>query len=135
MTARPAVAPGNAAKLRVLSGKRIRRPVVSPWMVFSLVVVVAMLGLVMARTSLDAGAFELAQLEREIAVAQADNTRLRLEIATLESPERVGPLAIEMGMTYPSDRITVFVDGSAGADGVPDPRWAGIERYALVQTP
>ncbi|MDH3517391.1 MAG: hypothetical protein OEM66_00530 [Acidimicrobiia bacterium] len=135
MTARPAVAPGQAARLRVLAGKRIRRPVLSPWMVFSAVVVVAILGLVIARTSLDSGAYDLARLERDIAIAQAHNTRLRLEIATLESPERIGPKALEMGLTYPSERITVFVDGSSGPDGVPDPRWAGIERYALVQTP
>lgn len=121
--------------MKVLSGRRQRRPVFSPWMVFSAVVVVAMLGLVLSRTSLDAGAFELAELERRIATAQADNTRLRLEIATLESPERIGPLAIEMGLIYPVERITVFVDGSSAPDGDPDPRWAGIERYALVQQP
>ncbi len=135
MTAQPLLVPRPIGRLRVLAGRRPSRPVLSPWMLFSVVVVVAMLGIVLARTSLDAGAYELAGLDNQITLAQETNTKLRLDIATLESPERIGPLAVEMGLTYPTERITVFVDGSAGPKDAADPRWAEIDRYALVATP
>jgi cell division protein FtsL len=70
-----------------------------------------MFGLVVARTSLDAGAFELADLNQQIAAEQDRQQLLELEVARLESPTRIAPLADEMGLVYPDDRRTLFVDG------------------------
>lgn len=130
MTARPARTPRPARGLRVIQGRNLRTPVVTPWVAFTAVVVVAFLGLVMARTALDRGAFELAELDRQIAVEQTRHQQLLLEVATLESPARVGPLAAEMGLVYPEERQPLVVRGVVGPEPGMDPRWAGLGGYA-----
>lgn len=133
MTARPLRAPvRRAAGLRVVQGRRARRPVVTPFLAFVLIVLVALFGIVFARTALDQGAFDLAELDRAIVAAQTENTRLRLEVARLESPTRVAPLAEQMGMVFPSVRDTVVVESITDPLEPADPRWASIGRYAAA---
>lgn len=132
MTARPLRIPRPAGGLRVVQGRTIRKPVVAPWMAFTLVVVVAFVGLAIARTAMDQGAFELAELDRRIAVEETRNQHLRLDVSRLESPARIGPLAEEMGLVYPEDRVLVVVRGVAGPGPDEDPRWAAIDRYAAA---
>lgn len=98
------------SSLRVIQGRRIKRPTVAPWMVMALIGVVAFLGLGFARTSLDRSAFELAELNAEIDTQLAINQELELEIARLENPARIAPLAIEMGMVIPTDTNQLLVD-------------------------
>ena len=116
MTARVSrtAAASSRPRLRVVQG-RLRRPAVAPWLGFAVVFVVAMLGLALARTALDRGAFELSELTRRLTVAETDNQRLRLEVARLESPARIGPLAEGMGLVYPSGRTLLLVDGRVAA--------------------
>lgn len=133
MTARPLRVPQPRSPLRVIQGRRIRRPVVAPWMAFAVVVVGAFLGLVVSRTALDRGAFELADLDRAIAVAETDHQHLLLEVARLESPSRVAPLAEQMGLVYPAERQPVLARGVIPADPALSPRWAGLERLALPE--
>lgn len=111
MTA-PAARPGRQTEssLRLIQGRRVRRPTVAPWMVMALIGVVAFLGLGFARTSLDRSAFELAELNAEIDGQLALNQKLKLEIARLENPARIAPLALEMGMVIPSDTNQLLVD-------------------------
>lgn len=111
MTA-PAARQGRQAdgSLRLIQGRRLRRPTVAPWMVMALIGVVAFLGLGFARTSLDHSAFELAELNSEIDAELALNQKLNLEIARLENPARIAPLAVEMGMVIPSDTKQLLVD-------------------------
>jgi len=111
MTA-PAARSGRQAdgSLRLIEGRRLRRPNVAPWMVMTLIGVVAFLGLGFARTSLDRSAFELAELNSEIDAELALNQKLKLEIARLENPARIAPLAVEMGMVIPSDTKQLLVD-------------------------
>lgn len=137
MTARPLRqrAPRSGHGLRVIEGKRTRRPVLAPWMAFTLVVVIAFLGLVIARTTLDRGAFELAELNQRIVEAEARQEQLLLEIARLESPGRIGPLAEEMGLVYPEDRRLLLVEGVSTPGPVGDPRWAGVDRLAVEAAP
>ncbi len=132
MTARPLRSPALRPPLRVLSGRRPRLPSVAPWMVFTLVVVVAFVGLVLARTALDRGAFELADLDTRIAQAETENTQLRLEIARLENPARIAPLAEEMGFVYPDRRSPLLVAGVVVDHRGADPRWAEIDRLAAA---
>ena len=55
------------ASLRVVKGRKFNgRPRLTPWLAFTLVVVVALFGIVVTQTSLDRGAFELAELNRSI---------------------------------------------------------------------
>jgi cell division protein FtsL len=79
-------------------------------MVMVLLVVVAFLGLGFARTSLDRSAFDLAELRQAIDEQAALNEQLRLEVARLENPARIAPLADEMGMVIPGDTQPLLVD-------------------------
>jgi cell division protein FtsL len=79
-------------------------------MVMALIGVVAFLGLGFARTSLDRSAFELAELNTEIEAQRILNQELKLEIARLENPARIAPLAVEMGMVIPTDTNQLLVD-------------------------
>jgi cell division protein FtsL len=79
-------------------------------MVMVLIGVIAFLGLGFARTSLDKSAFELDQLNRAITEQAAMNEQLRLEIARLENPARVAPLAEEMGLVIPGETRQLLVD-------------------------
>lgn len=131
MTAVPQRRPSHMARLRVIAGKRRpHRPHVAPWMAFTLVVVVALFGIVTTQTSLDQGAFEFAELNREIAKAETENQHLRLEVARLESPARVAPLAADLGLVYPDNRRTVMVDGVIDHAVQRDQRWASIAEFA-----
>lgn len=76
----------------------------------ALIAVVAFLGLGFARTSLDRAAFELAELDRAIAEQTAINRQLNMEIARLENPARISPLAEELGLVIPSRTNQIIVD-------------------------
>jgi cell division protein FtsL len=120
MTARAARAVATRpAGLRVIGGRRPVRPQVGPFVVFGIVVIASMLGIVMARTSLDAGAFQLTELNDQIAAETERQALLTLEIAQLESPTRIGPLAEQMGLVHPDTRTVLLVDG-IGDDLDPD---------------
>lgn len=110
MTARPLRRVVVADPLRVLPGKRLRRPSLAPWMIMVLIGVVAFLGLGFARTSLDRSAFELSELTNSIDEATTVNQSLSLEIARLENPARIAPLAEELGLVIPSDTSQLLVD-------------------------
>lgn len=95
---------------RIVKGKRLRRPSLAPWMIMVIIAVVAFLGLGFARISLDRSAFELAELTKSIDEAAAANEQLRLEVARLENPARIAPLADEMGLVIPRDTNPLLVD-------------------------
>lgn len=133
MTARAHRLPNRReAGLRLVQGRRQRRPVVTPFLAFVLILLVALFGIVFARTALDQGAFDLSELNREIVAARSQNTQLRLEVARLESPTRVAPLAEQMGMVFPAERDTVVVERATDPAEPEDPRWASIGRYAAA---
>jgi cell division protein FtsL len=108
---------------RLLSGRRLHRPSIAPWMIMVVIAIVAFLGLVFARTSLDKSAFDLAELDRSIDEQMAVNEQLRLEVARLENPARIAPLADDLGLVIPSETNQLLVDLDApsqlvaGVDG------------------
>ena len=110
MTAQPLSRPAKGTGFRVLKGRRLRKPSIAPWMIMVLIAVVAFLGLGFARTSLDRSAFDLAELRQAIEEQAALNEQLRLEVARLENPARIAPLADEMGMVIPGDTQPLLVD-------------------------
>jgi len=110
MTARPLRRVVEADPLRVLKGRRLNRPSLAPWMIMALIGVVAFLGLGFARTSLDRSAFELSELTKSIDEATAVNQSLSLEIARLENPARIAPLAEDLGLVIPSNTNQLLVD-------------------------
>lgn len=111
MTARPLRSPAREAGLRVIAGRRPRRPAAGPWIVVSLIAVAAFLALIGARTALDRSAFELAELNAALAEEASANQRLRIEIAEMENPARIAPLAEELGLVIPSEREQLLVEG------------------------
>ncbi|HJQ76967.1 MAG TPA: hypothetical protein VJ948_06860 [Acidimicrobiia bacterium] len=110
MTARPLRRQRAEDRLRVLKGRRLRKPAVAPWMIMVVIAVVAFLGLGFARTSLDRSAFELAELNQAIDEQAALNEQLRLEVARLENPARIAPLADELGLVIPSKTNQLLVN-------------------------
>ncbi|MFP3880989.1 MAG: hypothetical protein ACLFRT_12475 [Actinomycetota bacterium] len=110
MTAQPLRDVGREQGLRVLKGRRVRKPSIAPWMIMVLMAVIAFLGLGFARTSLDRSAFELAELNKAIDEQAALNEQLRLEVARLENPARIAPLADELGLVIPGDTNQLLVD-------------------------
>ena len=110
MTVRVASQRNADERFRVLKGRRLRKPSMAPWMIMVMIAVIAFLGLGFARTSLDRSAFDLAELNRSIDEQSALNEQLRLEVAQLENPARIAPLADEMGLVIPSDTNQLLVD-------------------------
>jgi len=131
MTAQAARNPRASHGLRVVTGQRKKRQPLAPWLIFSLVAVVAFMGMVLTRTSLDRIAIELSSVETQLAEAKGLNQRLRLQIAQLESPARVAPAARDLGMVYPQTSNRLVVRGVI-AETVGDPRWAEINRFAAA---
>lgn len=115
MTAVPVRRVVRDERLRVLEGRRRARSVLfAPWSIVVFVAVVGFLGLGFAQTSLDNSAFELSDLETAINEQHALNEELKLEIARMENPARIAPLAEELGMVLPLETSTILVD-------LPDP--------------
>lgn len=121
MTARPLRSPARAPGLRVISGRSAKRPPTAPWIVLSLITIAAFLALVGSRTALDRSALELAELDAAIAEQASLNQQLRIEIAELENPARIAPLAEEMGLVIPAERRQLLVEGVERDDGIVDP--------------
>ena len=118
MTARPLKKTSEEESLRVLKGRRLRRPTLAPWMTMVLIGVTAFLGLGFARTSLDTSAFEVAELNKGIAEQTGLNQQLNLEIARLENPARIAPLAEELGLVIPENTRQLLVDLAPGGPSV-----------------
>lgn len=133
MTARALRSPRPTQGLRVVTGQRKKRQPIAPWLIFSMVAVVAFLGMVLTRTSLDRIAIELSTVEGQLAEAKGLNQRLRLQIAQLESPARVAPAAHDLGMVYPQSSNRLVVEGVI-PETVADPRWAEMNRFAAGPT-
>ena len=96
-----------APPLRVVTPEELRearrrvraRRAVAAAVVF---VAVALFGVVVAHVLLMQGQFELEATQREAATQQAEYDRLRLQVAELESPERIVAAAQErLGMVSP----------------------------------
>ncbi len=111
MTTQPLRHPSLRPGLRVLPGRKVRTPRLAPWALFVAVALIAFFGLIYARTALDRAAVDLADISREIAGLEAANRQLSLEVARLQSPARIAPLAQEMGMVYPERQRRVVTSG------------------------
>jgi cell division protein FtsL len=110
VTARPLRKARSGEGLRVLKGRRLRKPSIAPWMIMVLIAIIAFLGLAFARTSLDRSAFDLAEINKSIDEQMAINEQLKLEVARLENPARIAPLADEMGLVIPAETNQLLVN-------------------------
>lgn len=128
MSVRPLREVKRDGGLRVLPGRRIRRPTMAPWMIMAVIGVIAFLGLGFARTSLDRSAFELAELNKAIDEQAAVNRALELEIARLENPARIAPLAEELGLVIPERTNQLLVDLEPTAPVLADAGGEGLNQ-------
>ncbi len=130
MTVRPVVDRARAplAPLRLLQNRRVRMPHLGMWVVYTVFAVAAFFGLIYSRTVLDASAFELQQIETQIAQEQERFQQLRLEVARLSSPQRIVPAAEEMGLVFPEDVIPVVAPDTFVADANDlEQRWTEVK--------
>jgi hypothetical protein len=67
---------------------------------------------------LDGAAFEIANLEKAVEVQEARFDELRLQVAQLESPQRIFQEAEKMGMQLPAQTRTVYAPMPLEANGV-----------------
>jgi cell division protein FtsL len=104
-----------------------------PWIIFALAVIVAFFGLIYSRISLDQSAFVLEDLEQQIAAEEARHWDLRVEVARLQSPERITRVASEMGMIYPAELAALEVEGVDASELDPEYRWAQLKALLTAQ--
>ncbi|GBE24507.1 cell division protein FtsL [bacterium BMS3Bbin02] len=136
MTARPAPRsfPVPGAETAVGLG-HMRKTVrdVQPFVIFSLLVVIAFFASISSRVSLDTKAFELEELESSINAEQARYFDLQLELARLQAPDQILDRALAMGMVYPTDRTIVEVQLSSDLVEGDEYRWAELKALLSAQ--
>jgi cell division protein FtsL len=118
----------------MIDGQDRHRPRVRPWIAFILAVIVAFFAMIYSRTSLDRSAFDLTELEAQIAEEEARHWDLRVEVARLQSPDRIAEKAESMGMIFPARRVALEVPGVDDEGLDPEYRWAQLKAL-LSATP
>ncbi len=120
--------------LEVIPGaNRPRRTKISHWVIFALAVTVAFFGLIYSRISLDHSAFEIQELEEQIAVQEQLHWQLRYELAQIQDPALLEEQIADLGMVYPEERVALSVP-MVGVDELdPDYRWAQLKAILSAQ--
>mgnify|MGYP001816368833 CR=1 FL=1 len=120
--------------LEVIPGTHRRpRPKISHWVLFAGAVIVAFFGLIYSRISLDRSAFEIQELETQIAVQEDLHWQLRYELAQIKDPARLELEIAQLGLVYPEERVALSVP-AVGVDELdPDYRWAQLKAILSAQ--
>lgn len=120
----PARVPGTG--LRVIPGRSRNPARLSIRQLAWLLLAVAMFfALIYSRIFLDSAAFELTKLEGLISEQESRFDELRLEVAQLESPQRIYAEAQAMGMVLPEEGRTVYAPMPVAADEIGELASAG----------
>lgn len=120
--------------LEVIPGATHRpRTKISHWVMFALAVVVAFFGLIYSRISLDRSAFEIQELEEQIAMQEDLHWQLRYELAQIQNPALLEGQIADLGMVYPEEILALSVP-IVGVDELdPDYRWAQLKAILSAQ--
>ncbi|MEA2001814.1 MAG: hypothetical protein U9N84_08020 [Actinomycetota bacterium] len=120
--------------LEVIAGVSKRpKPKISHWVLFAVAVIVAFFGLIYSRISLDRSAFEISELETQIAIQEDMHFQLRYELAQIQDPARLEPQLAQLGLVYPESRLALSVP-VVGVDELdPDYRWAQLQAILSAQ--
>lgn len=89
--------------------------------------------MVSSRVALDRSAFVLEDVARQIEAEEARYWDLRLQVAELQSPERIAGLAEEMGMVYPIEIRRVEVPGLGTPGPDVEQRWSDLKNLLGAQ--
>lgn len=122
------------ATLEVIPGATRRpRPKISHWILFAIAVIIAFFGLIYSRISLDRSAFEIQELEAQIAVQHDLHWQLRYELAQIQDPARLETEIAQLGLVFPEKRLALSVP-VVGVDELnPDYRWAQLKAILSAQ--
>jgi cell division protein FtsL len=115
MAARTAPARFPASGLRVIPGRSPAR-IGLRQLAWLLLAVAMFFSLIYSRIFLDRAAFQITTLEGQISEQQTRFDELRLEVAQLESPQRIYAEAVRMGMVLPEEGRTVYAPMPAATD-------------------
>ncbi|MDX2342896.1 MAG: hypothetical protein QNL12_03815 [Acidimicrobiia bacterium] len=120
--------------LEVIPGASRRpRTKISHWVMFAMAVVVAFFGLIYSRISLDHSAFEIQDLEQQIAIQEDLHWQLRYELAQIQNPATLGQQIANLGLVYPEQRIALSVPVVGVNELDPDYRWAQLKAILSAQ--
>ncbi len=125
---------GSQPSLEVIPGTA-RRPgtKISHWVIFALAVTVAFFGLIYSRISLDRSAFEIQELEEQIAIQEEMHWQLRYELAQIQDPALLEDQIADLGMVYPEEIAAISVPIVGVDDLDPDYRWAQLKAILSAQ--
>ena len=112
---------------------RMRRRGLGSWLLFVAIVVAAFYGLIFSRISLDRSAFELDELQEQIAAEEARHFELRVEVAELMDPNRIANAADRLGMVYPAERNELTSDSVSEPAVQQELRWAQLKTLLSAQ--
>ena len=119
MAARTAPARAPRSGLRVIPGRSSSPARLSIRQLGLLLLAVAMFfALIYSRIFLDSAAFDLTRLEGLISEQESRFDELRLEVAQLESPQRIYAEAQAMGMVLPEEGRTVYAPMPVVTDAI-----------------
>ena len=96
----------------------VHRPRLRPLVVFVVAVLIAFFGMIYSRISLDQTAFELQELDNQIAEQQELMDQLRVDAARLQDPALIADRAADMGLVYPEELNPHFMDDPATMEQV-----------------
>jgi len=109
------------------------RPKLRPLFLFTALAVAAFFVMIFAKVSLDRSAFELQQIEADLAVEEARHWELRVEIARLKDPVRIDEAASELGLVRPEERVPLVVDGLSSPADDTQYRWGDLRALLSSQ--
>jgi cell division protein FtsL len=105
----------------------------------SVILFIGVFGVVAAHVVLTQRQFRLERLEREATAEEARYERLRLDVAELESPERVVAAAQQLGMVPPATITYLASSRSTPATGhkaeTPGDEWATVKSHLAAARP
>ena len=131
MASRVAPVPSPQPRLRVITGPVNLRLQVRQlgWL---LLAVALFFALIYSRVHLDRAAFQLTTLETSIELQEAEFDELRLQVAQLESPQRIYAEAQKLGLILPPTGRTLSAPMPVATDEIGE--LAGVDAPTLLAT-
>ena len=129
----PLALPLPSRGFHVVIGPRARRRRTGGWIGLSFTLAAVFFAMISLRVALDRNAFVLDDIRGQIVVEESRYWELRLQVAELQSPERIAGLAEELGMVYPSQIATIEVPGLGDPDPGNERRWVDLKTLLSAQ--
>jgi cell division protein FtsL len=129
----PLVLPAPSRGFHVVIGPRARRRRIGGWVGVCFIVASLFFVMISTRVALDRNAFLLDDITSQISVEESRYRELRLQVAELQSPERIASLAEARGMVYPAEIVTIEVPGLGDPGPGGEDRWVDLKALLSAQ--